>query len=565
LFAVLGALSCALAFPAFVLLFRAEWLDNLPLRMSFFLWLVAMEAVCLAGWTGKGWWGIPLAVAVVVNGAACQVLSFAPGVSSYPLSLGWSEASRYFYASQFLGERIYGLRMAWPVLHPSRYFLQAAPFLLDAHHILVHRLWQVALWLVVTALGGMAIARRMQLGQPRLAALVAGWAFLFLFQGPVYYHLLLSALPVLLWFDRRRPARTMWLVVLGSAWAGLSRINWFPVPGFLAAVLYLLDTEWSDLPRASGKALVWPAAWVLAGGAIALATNTAYVRFSGNPPAEFASSLTSDLLWYRLLPSATYPPGVLTGIALVSAPLAWILVDRFRRAEWRPSTWPLPGLALVLGVFLAGGLVVSTKIGGGGNLHNLDAYLLFLLVIGGTMALGRAAGQGDRSITGAVRLAYWLALFFPALLAASAVSPFPRLDFPGGVSAVETLRGAAQQTAAQGHEVLFLHQRQLQTFGLVEDVPLVPEYEKVYLMEMAMANNQAYLQRFYADLHAARFGLIVSDPLNENLQGRSHAFGEENDVWAARVAGPLLDTYQPLLKLEGFGIWLLVPRGGEGT
>jgi len=34
-------------------------------------------------------------------------------------------------------------------------------------------------------------------------------------------------------------------------------------------------------------------------------------------------------------------------------------------------------------VLLAGGLVVSTKIGGGSNLHNLDAYLTLLLVVGG--------------------------------------------------------------------------------------------------------------------------------------------------------------------------------------
>ncbi len=51
--------------------------------------------------------------------------------------------------------------------------------------------------------------------------------------------------------------------------------------------------------------------------------------------------------------------------------------------HWR-SWHPLRILALVgiIGVFLGGGLIVSLKIGGGSNLHNLDAALFFVLVIG---------------------------------------------------------------------------------------------------------------------------------------------------------------------------------------
>ena len=68
----------------------------------------------------------------------------------------------------------------------------------------------------------------------RFWALVA-WAFCYLLIGPVYYHLLVAALLVLWGYDRRHPWRTTLVVLLASIWAGISRINWFPVPGMLAA------------------------------------------------------------------------------------------------------------------------------------------------------------------------------------------------------------------------------------------------------------------------------------------------------------------------------------------
>jgi len=75
---------------------------------------------------------------------------------------------------------------------------------------------------------------------------------------------------------------------------------------------------------------------------------------------------------------------------------------------------------------------------------------------------------------------------------------------------------------------------------------------------MAMSGNQAYLDHFYADLASHRFGLIVSDSLNTGLRGPESPFGEENDVWAERVAQPLLVHYE--LRDDLGGLWLMVPR-----
>jgi len=68
--------------------------------------------------------------ALLLAGFAFNLGYFLLKVSTHPFSLDWSETSRYYYASLFFSERIYGLKAAWSPLHPSRYLLQAIPFFL---------------------------------------------------------------------------------------------------------------------------------------------------------------------------------------------------------------------------------------------------------------------------------------------------------------------------------------------------------------------------------------------------------------------------------------------------
>ena len=56
------------------------------------------------------------------------------------------------------------------------------------------------------------------------------------------------------------------------------------------------------------------------------------------------------------------------------------------------------GLPAILAVFFVGGLVVSVKIGGGTNLHNMDAYMLILLVVGAYLYYGMVAAEGEGRI-----------------------------------------------------------------------------------------------------------------------------------------------------------------------
>jgi hypothetical protein len=207
------------------------------------------------------------------------------------------------------------------------------------------------------------------------------------------------------------------------------------------------------------------------------------------------------------------------------------------------------------------GLVVSVKIGGGGNLHNMDMFLIGLLF---AAALAWEAGLRQWVLSPASRS--WLvgllvlgAVFIPASQGMMAARPitYPSLDKANRV--IETIQQAVDEARAQG-EVLFIDQRQLLTFGYITRVPLVPEYEKKLMMDQAMADNQAYFEPFYKDLAAHRFQLIISEPLWIRYQGGASHFGNENDAWVRWVSEPVLCYYEPVATYLELGVQLLAPR-----
>jgi hypothetical protein len=131
--------------------------------------------------------------------------------------------------------------------------------------------------------------------------------------------------------------------------------------------------------------------------------------------------------------------------------------------------------------------------------------------------------------------------------------------------AVQEIIQTAEQLAQEGEEVLFIAERHLLTFGTVRGVSLVPDYERVFLMEMAMSNNEKYLNTFHSDLQNHRFGLIVSAPQFIQYQGRDHIFGEENDAWVRHVSEPVLCYYQPTLTYLDLGVQLFTPQPDVST
>lgn len=574
--------------------------EHIVLRVLLFGAVTALGATGLRAWKPTAGWPISVAIAALINGAVFQILaaentSLLRYVSNYPFSLGWSEASRYYYASLWLTRPLYGVGAPPSVLHATRYLMQAAPFLIPGAPIWLHRLWQVFLFVFTSWLTAILLLRRLRPRaglashtvsalptswlvfdsrghHPDRGILLAIWAALFLLQAPVYYHLLVIPILVLWGFNARHFWRSLVVVLFASIWAGLSRVNWLPMPGLLAATIYLLETPLTQPRiRSAIRYLVPPALWVFMGTAVGYAAQTAYKLFSGNPREYFGSSFTSDLLWYRLLPSHTDHFGVLPAALLYTLPLGLGLF-LYVAPRWRSYhivRWS--SLLAMLAVLLVGGLIVSVKIGGGKGIHNLDAFWLMLLVVAGYVMMGRfTPDQGTELAEDARNMVFFGGRWWNMVIGLGLVLPLGFELASGGLmptqnaadtqQALTILRNELTPTAEAGGEILFITQRQLLTFNELPGIRLVPEYETVFLMEMAMGNNQAYLQRFHQYLRDQRFALIVADPQNTTLQGRTHIFGEENDAWVKGVAVPLLCSYAPKVKLPEVNVVIYAPR-----
>lgn len=570
--AVLGALAAWLIYVLIVLYrYQRQFVDFVPQVWLFFLFAGAGAFFITALWR-KTTYFWALLFTVVVYGAGVKALGYLPDISAYPFSLSWSEGSRYYYASLPYSRALYGTQFPLSFLHPSRYLLQSMAFLAPEAGIYFHRLWQVVLWLALSFLTGLVLARYFKTDRLLIKLAGAAWAALFVLQGPVYYHLLVCVILVLWGFDRDRFWKTLVFVLLASIWAGISRVNWIPVPAMLAATLYLLEKPFCASRPAGQVAQGWlagaaryfwpPLVWGGAGVAAAIAAQAAYVPLSGHQDASsFGTSFQSALLWYRLFPSPTYELGVLPAILLVSAPLLILIGGNWLhgREHWHPLR--VLGITVMAGMLFVGGLVVSTKIGGGSNIHNLDAYLAILLVVGGMIGMGNFGSE-----TGG-----WARVWRPAPLMLALVlvpviwnlnigDPFVKRDFVQAAYDLNKLNNSVQEFAGKG-EVLFITQRQLEVFHLVPDVRVVPDYELMTLTEMSISNNQAYLDHFYQDLQDHRFALIVADRQESTIKDpRKDAFAEENNAWVNNVSTYIQKYYQEELFFDTQGIQLLVPK-----
>lgn len=544
-----------------------------------FYWLVWWLLLLAAGALKvalKSSWQSGFAAALVILGLAYELFIRFHQVSTYPFSIGWSESSRYFYASLYFSQSLYGERFPLSTLHPTRYFLQSLAFLFPGLDLAAHRLWQFLLWVLLTAAAALSLAWRTLSLKKALGWLFAGWFFLFLLRVGVYYHLEVMVIVPLLFVSPRHRWRSLLAVIFASLWAGLSRVNWFPVPAMLAVAIYLLETPASQFVQAERhqnsrwflmpfmRYLATPFAWTLAGLLAALAAQAAYIPLSGNAsnPEIFVSSFNSDLLWYRLWPNELFPLGIVPAILIVSGPLLLVLLLATR--QWHrlhPMRWA--GLWAMLLVLFAGSLVVSTKIGGGGDLHNMDAYAALLGLVAAYFIGDKVASEDGSSGWGVMR---WpvtaVALVIPVLFLVPALSPLYQFDKGWAESNAGQLKSLAE--AADG-PVLFITERHFVTFGQI-NVPLVPEYERVTLMEAAMSGNQRMLNQFYADLQSQRFALIVSGKENLTIK-EDEAFAEENNVWNERVSPYILCYYEPitLLEPEFSRIQVFQPRATPGV
>jgi hypothetical protein len=533
------------AFDPGMLIFLYYW-------VCWWLILLAMTALKVAL---NVTWQAGFACATVLLAVTYEVLIRFNLVTTYPLSMGWSEGSRYYYASLFFSKLVYGETVPLSPLHPTRYFLQSIPFLIPSLGLPAHRFWQFLLWMVFTAGTAIALSRRATFpAEKAFRWLLAGWYFLYILRVGIYYHLEVMIILPLLFVSAKHPWRSMIAVIAASLWAGVSRVNWFPMPALIAIAIYLLEVPVSSVAPLTFKRLIkylaQPLLWLVAGLASALIAQAAYIPLSGNAgnADAFASSFSSALLWDRLWPNATYGLGVIPGILIVTGPLLAILIIAAIR-QWKDIhflRW-LGWFGMILALF-AGSVVVSTKIGGGGDLHNMDAYAAMLGIVAVFFVGGRVqneSGSPERPVRPWAVLTY--ALVMPFLFLIPILRPYPQYKQEAIQSGYRQLVETVNDLGKKG-PVLFINERQMVTFGDV-NVPLVPDYEVVTLMEMAMSGNQPYLDKFYSDLAHHRFAAIVATKQNKGIREEGSLM-EENNIWNTRVSPYILCYYGPVLRVD---------------
>jgi hypothetical protein len=548
------------------------------------------------GWTWQG-----TLTAVLLTGASFVLTVPFMQVTNYPFSLGWSEGNRLWDYSVLFGRSLYdypGNRPYKAFLDLGRQLVGGIPFLLPHVSIGMERFW-IGLTNTIPYLltGWITFAHTQK--NTKFWILAGLWSFMFLNQGPIHAPLVISAVLVALAWDR-----PLWLaiplVLVSGYFAVTGRFTWLLAPGMWAG---MLEVGGAALMHGKISRLSWirSIAIGLAGvfggyGApyvISLLTR-AHPLSVGNVP--LASTVTTTLvtsavthqpfLWYRLLPNSTYGYGILIGSLIAIGPLVCILTYLVLKGHWSLNLWQKLGILLPLLAFLVVGLIASTKIGGGGDLHNTDMFLIGVLFAAAIFFKqagehwAAAFEQAPRWMMAVVFMAVMIP-GYPALMTLRPISfanAIPRLitltdsgpqgKSLGSLPADEKVQAdllEIQKAVASEQikgEVLFMDQRQLLTFGFVKGVALVPDYDKKLLIDQAMSSNEAYFQQFYKDLAAHRFSLIISDRLRTPIRDNEYGFSEENNDWVKWVARPVLCYYEEKDTLTDVGVELLVPQQG---
>jgi hypothetical protein len=564
-------------FPTYILLFNSFGL--MEFAYAFRIGLIIISGLVAAALAfpphRTGSWLFIAAAWICTSGAFFATGGWLNRVTNYPFGLYWSEGNRLWDYSMLFGSNRYSTSSNEPVftfITKGRQFIWAIPFLIPNIGILGVRLWDALMWIVPTFLVGFLAITGVRKGKEGwLIGLLFGlWTFSFLSQGPIYAPLVVSTILVILAVRSRSLALSILLVLAASWYADFSRYTWRYAPGLWAGMLALFEIAQPAFSNGRWKQFIRPVVLGLSGfiGGQFLQSLITWVQngFSSelqvNALANVSGALSRQpLLWDRLWPNPTFPPGILLGALWAGLGLSLLLILLRVSRNWKLHWLHSLAATGVSVLFLVIGIIISTKIGGGSNLHNLDMFWISLALLA-AWAL-RALLKAGFTIEGKpwwLIGAFCLALISPASYLAQYGKP---LELPDKTLVEESLTLIQNRVDAvqEGREILFIDQRQLLTFGDIQNVELVADYEKKYLMDQAMSDNAAYFEKFIDDLAHHRFALIVTEPVRINYVTESERnFGEENNAWVKWVSSPLLCYYREAEYLPWVGVQLLVPR-----
>ena len=490
--------------------------------------------------------------------------------SDYPFSLTWSEGNRIWDYSTFYASYLYNTGSSERIktlTDIGRTSLWGLPFLIPGVKIQIVRIWDVVVFSFPYMILGWSIFSYEKNKNWKVWLIIGLMAFLYLHQGPIYTPLVLAA--ILIALVKNSP---LWIsipvLILSSFYAMISRYTWVFAP-----LMWIIMWDFvKNYDRSSNlfsnlkKSVLFFVSGIFGGIVLPNVLKNIFnisLNFTNVVDTDvMTKSITQHpLLWDRLIKNPTFGQGVIANILIATIPIILVILLPLIMKKWELSVWQKIAVVSIQIPFLVVGLIVSVKAGGGNNLHNLDMYLIGLLFAAG---LAWSGGLREFVINSernslVVNLIILALIIIPSLRIIFETEP---LFLPSGSEtnmALEAIKRAVTKASQEG-EVLFMDQRQLLTFGYVDDVPMVLEYEKKVMMNAALAENSSYLNNYYQDLKSRRFSLIISEPLNIKMQDNEIFFSQENNAWVKWVTIPTACYYRPIYISSKFNIELLAPR-----
>jgi hypothetical protein len=495
------------------------------------------------------------------------IISIFLQISRYPFSLYWSEGNRFWDYSLAFGKSRYLFlesRSIFAYIEPGRQLLWGLPFLIRSLAISGMRLWNSVLWVAPSMLLGFSISI-LENGKDKLKAFfVAIWFFIFLNQGPIYAPLLISAIIIYFASKTENKIFTVFFIVLSSFIASISRWTWAYVPSVWISILLILKIKGPIFRKHNIKNLIWVficSSISLLSGQINRIIDVRTAVFDNNPVniIQIPLSLKQPLLFERLFPNSIFSLGLLIGIILAVVPIL-LFIFYLLKQEFKNDFFQYFYSSFMLLILFIIGCIASIKIGGGSNLHNFDMFLVTIgLLISTVINKIHFKELINSHYFSPLIIFFIIALISPALFSFQNNQKLFFYDETKINSVLNDIKYEVTKKKDLG-EILFMDQRQLLTFGYINNVPLVDDYEKKLLMDKSLSSDYLYFDNFYKDLFGKRFSLIVNENSSPTLIGSDYGFSNENNLYSLRVLQPLLCFYEPLKTYKDEGIQLLIPR-----
>jgi len=552
----------------FIIKWPNDFISNYWIKISIFI-IACLLITCLYidQKTNLKKYLITTSILLMFSSFVFLIVTIFSQISNYPFLLYWSEGNRFWDYSLAFGKSRYLFlepRNIYAYIEPGRQLLWGLPFLIRNLSISGMRLWNSILWVVPSILLGLFISIFENGKDKYKAFFTAIWFFIFLYQGPIYAPLLISALLIYLASKIGNKFFTIVLILLGSIIASVSRWTWAYVPCVWVSILFVLKIKGPIFRKNNLNNLLWVffiSAISLISGQINRIINMGTTVFTNNVQniIQIPSVLQQPFIIERLFPNSTFTLGILFGILFAVLPLL-LLIFFLSKQEFKYNIPQYIYMVAILIILFIIGCIASIKIGGGSNLHNFDMFFVTLALIFSTVINKIHIDQlYNNTHFSFFIILIILAVVLPALFIFQNNQKIFLYDEEKVNSVIKDIENEILIRKDLG-QILFMDQRQLLTFGYIKNVPLVDDYEKKLLMDKSLSSDYQYFNKFYYDLFKKRFSLIINENSSPSFIGSEYGFANENNLYSYRVLQPLLCFYEPIATYPDVGIQLLIPR-----